>query len=363
VDFTLDSAAAAVADVADEAFARLTPEWPEKFADPVGGFDHDAWRAVVGAGLTALPLPEGLGGDEVGVHALTPLVSRAGRAGAVTPLVGSLTSATLLAAAPEAAAVWAESLTDGRWHAVALGEPGRALGEPCRVRLTGEAGGDRSLDGITTGVLHADGAAALLVGTDSGAVIVAADTPGVRLVRTTSSSGWGEYTVTFESVRIPARDVLTDDARPLIDVYRALLCSYADGLMAGAVAMTAEHVSTRTQFGKPIAGFQAVGQQLADVFVIARGEDLAVTAGAWRLSEGLDAAQDLAVATYWMAAELPATLRTMTHLHGGIGVDVTYPLHRYFSIAKDLARLAGGAEATLDVLAGIAAGDLVEEAI
>jgi alkylation response protein AidB-like acyl-CoA dehydrogenase len=54
-----------------------------------------------------------------------------------------------------------------------------------------------------------------------------------------------------------------------------------------------------------------------------------------------------------MAAEVPATLRTMTHLHGGIGVDVTYPLHRYFSIAKDLARLVGGTDARLDELAGL----------
>ena len=48
-----------------------------------------------------------------------------------------------------------------------------------------------------------------------------------------------------------------------------------------------------------------------------------------------------------------ATMRTMTHLHGGVGVDITYPLHRYFSIAKDLARLAGGATQRLDELADV----------
>ena len=53
--------------------------------------------------------------------------------------------------------------------------------------------------------------------------------------------------------------------RVLLDYYRFVLNAYADGLIDGATAMTATHVSTRHQFGKPIALFQAVGQQLADI--------------------------------------------------------------------------------------------------
>ncbi|WP_374612972.1 acyl-CoA dehydrogenase family protein, partial [Gordonia sp. (in: high G+C Gram-positive bacteria)] len=123
--------------------------------------------------------------------------------------------------------------------------------------------------------------------------------------------------------------------------------------VAGATRLTADHVSTREQFGKPIALFQAVGQQLADIYVVGRSMELATTSAAWRLSEGLDAATDLAIAAYWLAEEVPPTTRTMTHLHGGIGVDITYPLHRYFSLTKDLARLVGGAHVRLDELADI----------
>ena len=68
------------------------------------------------------------------------------------------------------------------------------------------------------------------------------------------------------------------------------------------------------------------------------------------MAEGLEADDDLEVLSYWIAAEVPAAMRTLHHLHGGLGVDVTYPMHRYFSIAKDLARLVGGASSRLDLV-------------
>ncbi|EGD53937.1 acyl-CoA dehydrogenase family protein [Gordonia neofelifaecis] len=349
MDFSLEPTAAAVGDVADEVMRRLQPDWESKFTLDDGGFDHAAWKAMAGAGVTVLPLPESLGGDSLPIDALVPLVTRAGHDAVVAPLIGTLVSGLLLAQAP-AAVVHGRGIAEGGWHAVAIGEPHRALGETLAVTLTPAANGAR-LDGVKTGVLAADGAAGLVVVADAGVAIVAPDAPGVTVTRTPSSSGWGEYTVVFDGVTVSASDILSDDPRAAVDAYRALLAAFADGLVAGAIKRTAEHVSTRHQFGKPIAAFQAVGQQLADVYVVSRTMNLVATAAAWNLASGLDAEADLATAMYWVSAELPATLRTMTHLHGGVGVDVTYPLHRYFSLVKDVARLAGGAHATLDVLA------------
>ncbi|NLG48020.1 acyl-CoA dehydrogenase family protein [Gordonia sp. (in: high G+C Gram-positive bacteria)] len=349
MDFALDPTAAAVRDVADEAIRRLQPDWESKFADGFGGFDNAAWDALVASGVTVLALPESLGGDDLPIDALVPLLMRAGQDAVVAPLVGTLTSALLLAKAPNAAA-HGRSIADGGWHAVAIGERGSALGDQPTLTLTDTADGAR-LDGVKTGVLAADGAASIVVVADRGVVIVPAAAAGVSITRTTSSSGQGEYRVVFDGVAVPASDILSDSPQPAIDIYRALLAAYADGLVAGAIKRTAEHVSTRHQFGKPIAAFQAVGQQLADVYVVSRTMNLIATAAAWDIANDADAEEDLATAMYWVAAELPATLRMMTHLHGGVGVDVTYPLHRYFSLVKDAARLAGGAHSTLDVLA------------
>lgn len=370
MDFAFDGTATAVADAADEVFTRHRPEWADRFGDGPG-FDAELWRAMGAAGLTALPLPAIHAGDDLDALAILPLLRRMGESAAVTPALGTLASALTLAHAdpdtpPDGArARWTATLTDGGWHAVALGEPGDALAATPRTTIR-----NGRLTGTKTGVLHADGAAALIVSTDSGVVLVRPDAPGITLTRTPASTGWSEYTVRFDDVPVDDADILAGSgaagpdagARPgnandtsdfLRDVYRLMLAGYADGLVAGATALTADHVTGRTQFGKPIALFQAVTQQLADVYVIGRALNLATTSAAWRLAEGRDAGEDLGVAVYWVADEIPATLRTMTHLHGGVGVDLSYPLPRYFSIAKDLARLAGGSLARLDELAGI----------
>ncbi|MGV9709099.1 acyl-CoA dehydrogenase family protein [Gordonia sp. NPDC003424] len=353
MDFALDETAVAVRDAAAEVFARHQPDWDSKFGlrglgeATIGAFDEVLWRSLVDAGLMALPLPSDLDGDGLDVLGLQPLLRGLGHAAAVVPVLGTVTSAlTLRHAAEPARDRWSRTLTGGAWHAVAIGEPGDMLTSTPRTTIRGGL-----LSGSKVGVLHADGAAAFVVAADGGVVMIAADAPGITITRTTTSSGWGEYTVRFDDVAVDEADIIGTDVGVLRDRYRLALCAYADGLVAGATGLTADHVTNREQFGKPIALFQAVGQQLADIYVVARSMNLATTAAAWRISESLDAAQDLDIATYWLAAEIPATLRTMTHLHGGIGVDVTYPLHRYFSIGKDLARLIGGADARLDEIA------------
>ncbi|MEZ5211097.1 acyl-CoA dehydrogenase family protein [Gordonia sp. (in: high G+C Gram-positive bacteria)] len=343
MDFTLDEAGAAVAEAADEVVNRLSPDWTAAF--DADGFDRAAWAALTGAGLTVLGLPVTAGGDGLALDALAPLAVRAGRGAVVTPLIATLTGTAALAHDDEAARRWAPVVTGGGWFAVALGERNPAPGAPSRLAL--DAAG--RLSGTAVGVQFAEGAGALLVQIAGGAAVVDPSAPGVLLTRTPSSTGAAEFAVTFDG----AQPAAVLDGAPLGDVYRALCAAYADGLLAGAMERTAAHVSERQQFGKPIAAFQAVGQQLADVYVVSRTLHLIATSAAWRLAAGRNADEDLATASYWLAAELPAALRTMTHLHGGIGVDRSYPLHRYFSLAKDLARLAGGSTAALDALADV----------
>jgi alkylation response protein AidB-like acyl-CoA dehydrogenase len=117
-----------------------------------------------------------------------------------------------------------------------------------------------------------------------------------------------------------------------------------DGAVAGALSLTRDHVATREQFGRPLAAFQAVSQQVADVYIASRTIHLATQAACWRLAAGLDAAADLGVAGYWCAEQAPRAVRICHHLHGGIGMDATYPLHRFSALVADLVRYLGGAE-------------------
>jgi alkylation response protein AidB-like acyl-CoA dehydrogenase len=126
--------------------------------------------------------------------------------------------------------------------------------------------------------------------------------------------------------------------------------SFAAGLVAGALRLTADYVANREQFGKPLSTFQTVAAQLAEVYIASRTLTLAATSVAWRLSEGLDADDDLAVLGYWLASQAPPVMQLCHHLHGGMGMDIDYPMDRYYSSIKDLTRLLGGPSHRLDLV-------------
>ncbi|WP_433830130.1 acyl-CoA dehydrogenase family protein [Actinoplanes sp. CA-015351] len=130
----------------------------------------------------------------------------------------------------------------------------------------------------------------------------------------------------------------------------AAACALADGALAGALDLTAGHIRTRHQFGKPLATFQAVAQQIADVYIASRTLHLAVLTACWRLGTGRPAGEDLAVAAQWLTAEAPPAIRTCHHLHGGLGLMIDYPLHRHTTMIRDMVRFLGGAEQTLTTL-------------
>ncbi|MGH3241118.1 MAG: acyl-CoA dehydrogenase family protein, partial [Spirillospora sp.] len=128
----------------------------------------------------------------------------------------------------------------------------------------------------------------------------------------------------------------------------------ASGVIEGALELTREYVRTREQFDRVLAQFQAVTMQIGDVYIAKRALDVAVWAGVWRLAEGAaDTDEVLAVAAYNACDPVVQALYTCQHLHGGIGLDVTYPLHRYFAWGRQCAHLLGGADDRLDTLADL----------
>ena len=120
--------------------------------------------------------------------------------------------------------------------------------------------------------------------------------------------------------------------------------------MAGALRLTADYTATREQFGRPLSTFQTVAAQLSEVYIASRTIDLVSTSVVWRLSEGLDASEDLAILGYWLTSQAPPAMRLCHHLHGGMGMDITYPMDRYYSSIKDLNRLLGGPSHRLDLV-------------
>ena len=207
------------------------------------------------------------------------------------------------------------------------------------------------ITGTKVGVPCAEQASLVLVPASSMVALVDPHGPGVTLTRTPSSSGQPEYTLGLDRASIQGILGGPDCVRDLYQLAVAGACALVDGAVAGALALTRDHVATREQFGRPLAEFQAVSQQIADVYIASRTLHLAALSACWRLDAGLEAGADLGVASYWCAAHAPRSVRTCHHLHGGQGMDVTYPLHRFSALVADAVRYLGGAEYRLERLA------------
>ena len=341
MDFNRDQTQDAVA----EAAVGLLDRAASQSADAL-------WSTLHSAGLVSLALPERFGGDGLGIGAVTTLLTEIGRRAADAPALATLGFGVLplLAMADdEVLDAMLGQVEEGAVLTAALNEPGAPF--TTSPATTAAAEGDSLvISGSKVGVPYADQAFRILVPTDAGVVLVAPEAPGVTLTRTPTSSGAPEFAVRFDGVSVPKSQLLQADLRVLHRYALACVAAQADGLLSGAMALTAAHIGSRQQFGKPLATFQAVAQEIADVYVTSRTLHVAALSAAWRLGEGLPADDDLDVVAYWLATEVPAAMQVCHHLHGGLGVDVTYPMHRYSSQAKDLARLVGGSSLRLDLL-------------
>jgi 3-oxocholest-4-en-26-oyl-CoA dehydrogenase beta subunit len=143
-----------------------------------------------------------------------------------------------------------------------------------------------------------------------------------------------------------------DTAQFLVECWLALLAATQAGVTDAAVRMTASYTSEREQFGKPLSTFQAVALQAADAFVEARAIDAVALQAAQLLdAESLDADVDatLAVLTaaWWASEAGQRCVHRTQHLHGGMGADVTYPVHRYFLHGKQIELMCGAASSLL----------------
>jgi acyl-CoA dehydrogenase len=326
-------------------------------------FDRDLWGKLGEAGLLGVAVPEAQGGLGYGFLEAALVLEQVGRTVAPVPvlascLLGGLAVATF--GTEDQRARWVAPMVAGDVVlTAALVEPANRTPEqptttavPCAetasgTRLPHTEWGDWRLTGVKTCVP---------AGTVAGAVVVPAaapDGPALFLVEPTAEG------VTIEPQRVTNRDLqamitlddtpatlLTDDptALPWL-LERATIgaCAQAAGVVGRALELTATYAKERVQFGRPIATFQAVGQRAADGYIDVEATRLVLWQAAWRLAEGLPAATEVRVAAYWAAEAAHRDGHTAVHVHGGTGVDVDHPIHRYLIAARQLELTLGGA--------------------
>jgi alkylation response protein AidB-like acyl-CoA dehydrogenase len=297
--------------------------------------------------VTALGVPERLGGDGVGLPEIATALTEIGRHGTISPALATLGLGLvplLDLATAEQQDRYLAGVAKGAVLTAALNEPGAPLPDRPATTLV-----NNRLNGTKIGVQHAEQAEWLIVTADSAVVVVSPKARGVTLTRTPTSNDSDEYVVTFSDVEVDG--VLAGaTAHRVNQLALAVTGAFAAGLVAGALRLTADYVGSRHQFGKPLSTFQTVAAQLAEVYIASRTITLASTSVIWRLSEGRDTDDDLDVLGYWLASQAPPVMQICHHLHGGMGMDITYPMARYYSTIKDLTRLLGGPSHRLDLV-------------
>jgi 3-oxo-4-pregnene-20-carboxyl-CoA dehydrogenase alpha subunit len=218
--------------------------------------------------------------------------------------------------------------------------------------LPGVASGELILTAAIREAPLAEEAARILIPVPAGVALADPGSDDITLTRLPTSSGYPAFIVHLTGPSVNSMLGGPDCLADLQHLAVAGACALIDGAVAGALALTRDHVATRQQFGRPLAAFQAVSQQVAEVYIASRTMHLATLSACWRLSEGRDPGADLAVAGYWCAQQASQAVRRCHHLHGGLGMDVTYPLHRFSALVMDLTRYLGGAEYQLERNAG-----------
>ena len=316
------------------------------------GIDRDLWGELARADLLGVPLPEDVGGSGHGIAELCVLLEEVGRRVAPVPLFSTIVLGALPVAKFGSAdlrkRLLVPVLEGTSLLTAALQEPVRhdALEPSTTARKDGSTW---RLDGVKVAVPHAPLAERILVSavTESGDPALFALDPsssGVSIEATRSTHRELQGNITLDGAAVDADDALLDpDA--LLFAYRhaiAGMCAMAVGVLDEAIRITASYISEREQFGRPIATFQGATLKAADAYIDAEAVRATTWSAIWRLSEGLPCDEELAIAKYWVAYGGQNAVHNCQHLHGGMGVDTDYPIHRYFLWAKQLELAMGG---------------------
>jgi len=324
---------------------------------------HDAvlWNQLAAANLSGIAIPEAHGGMGMGFAELCVLLEELGRAtlpsaAFATLALGALPLARFGSDAQRAR--WLPRVASGdALLSAALDDAGSAdlLAPATRARRDGSGW---ILDGAKRFVPHARAADAILIPawSERGAAVflVEPSRAGVALAARVTSSGEPLFDLTLSGVRV------ADDARVPVDGAELLrwlhpraltaLAALQVGVCGRALAITAGYTRERVQFGVPIGMFQAVQHREADAFIDLEAMRWVMWRAAYRLAEGLPAEREARVAKFWAADGGSRIVNAALHLHGGIGSDVDYPIHRHFLWSKGIELALGGASAQLAAL-------------
>jgi 3-oxocholest-4-en-26-oyl-CoA dehydrogenase beta subunit len=359
MDFTFTEEQETISKMARELFERRAT--PERLTELEAGdtrYDTALWQELAAADLLGAGLPESLGGNGGGFVELGVLLAEVGSSVAPVPAY-----ATLVLGADTIARHGSQEqqqrflpgvVTGSRILSAGLQEPGRS--DPMRPFTKAvRDGANWRLDGAKELVPAAQLADTVVMPAtiddgEASLFLLPSDAPGVEIRPVATTNHEPHADVFLDGAIVSDADRLDGPVESLYTRALIGLCAIQLGVAERALRLAAEYTTGREQFGRPIGSFQAVQQRLADAFIDVEAIRWTTWHAAWLIANGRplkEAHRAARIAKFW-AADAGARVASATQqVHGGIGIDITYPLHRYFLWAKHNELSLGSASAQL----------------
>lgn len=356
MNFQMTEEQGAIADLAGRIFADFcTEERIEQFWSGSAAYDEPLWQSLREGGLAALILPEQCGGSALGMTELCAVLEAQGRCLGPVPLWSHQLAVAAMAG------FCADATRRPGWPALVDGTQLatlslQALRASRGLTLHAErSAGAWRMHGRAVAVPLAEQAAVALLPaeTPDGVRLFAVDlsTPGIEKIGGRLTHHEPAADLVMSGVSLMAPVALDEGALDWVSPrVTACLGALQLGIAAEALRRAVAYTSERVQFGQPVAAFQAISQRTADCLIDVEALRCSLWQLAWRLDSGLDAAGSAGVVAAWTCDTGHRVTHAVQHMHGGIGVDVSYPIHRYTYWSRAIESATGGVSANLEGL-------------
>lgn len=354
MDFSLTDEQIALSELAAQIFEGSSPpDRVEEIEATDDRFDRELWGELAAANLLGVAVAEEYGGLGFSVFELAMVFEQQGRAVAPVPMLSTLVMGAMVIGeygSAEQRQQWLPGVVDG---SVVLTGAYQEWGanDPTRSSVTATATGDGwTLSGSKPAVAAAHIADRIVVPATTGDGELSlflldpkADAVVLHTAETTNRELHSELVLDGAQAELLGEvGAGVSMVRWVVERIDVATTAIAVGCCEEATRLAAEYTSEREQFGKPLSTNQGVALRAADCFIGTDAIRLVLWQAAWRLDAGYPATDAVGVAKWWAAEGGQRVVHDVQHLHGGMGADVDYPVHRYFLWVKQLENTLGG---------------------
>ncbi len=336
----------------------LQKECPKKLVRQLDeseeGYSSELWQKMAKQGWMGLVIPGKYGGSDGSLLDLTVLLEEMGYNILPSPFFSTVVLgglAILAAGSEEQKMEFLPKVASGEIIlSLALTEP-TASYEAASVKTKAIArNGEYVINGIKLFVLNANIADYILCVArtketkkrENGLTIflVDAKSPGVKCTLLKTLAHDKQCEVVFNNVTVPKKSIIgkLNEGWPIVKdvIQKATLAKCAEmvGGAQAALDMAVNYAKERVQFGRPIGSFQAIQHYCANMVTDVSGSRFITYKAAWKVSEGLPATTDVAIAKAWTGEAYGRVTLLAHQIFGAIGFTMDHDMHLYYRQAK-----------------------------